>query len=318
MRKFVLFCTCLCAMAFVAPASPAHAQTFVSTTGSDSNPCTQASPCATFQGAYAKIAPPENSIHCLDSGVFSITTLTVTGSLTIDCWVGRVGHMSLGGGGSAAININASSSARIVLSNLSIGTNGGSANASAVVTTSLPGGELIIQDCSISSPTGGYGVLFTPNTGSPGGRASLALVNTSVFGSNIGVSVAPASGQIATVLFVNDIIGFNTGDGLDLAGAGVVAGDLRQSTIAGNTGNGFVGSSAGGVYFTIEGSTFSANLGVGIETNSAAADVNVGASTIGGNGTGLKSISGALISFGNNQMSANGVNGSFTSTAPLQ
>ena len=316
MRNFVLFCTYLCAMAFVVPASPAHAQAFVKTTGSDSNPCTQASPCLTFQRAYATITPPENSIHCLDSGVFSTTTLTITGSLTIDCLEGHRAHTTLGSGDTATININASSSAKIVGSNLSIG-KGAATNASGVVTINLPGGELLINDCTFGSFQG-YGVLFTPNTGSPGGRAGLALVNTIIAGSNIGVSVAPASGQIASVLFVNDIIGFSAGDGLDLAGAGVVAGDLRQSTIASNTGNGFVGSSAGGVYFTIEGSTIVDNLGIGIGTASAAANVDVAASTIGGNGTGVKSLSGSLISFGDNHMSANGVNGSFTSTTALQ
>jgi hypothetical protein len=316
MRKLMLLCASLCAMAFVVPASPAHAQAFVKTTGSDSNPCTQASPCLTFQRAYATTTPPEPSIHCLDSGIFSYTTLTITGSLGIDCWVGNIGHMALSSGDTAAININASSSAKITLRNLSIG-KGAASNASGVVTTSLPGGELLIQDCTIGGFQG-YGVLFTPNTGSPGGRASLAVMNTTIGGGNIGVSVAPGSGQIASVLFVNDIIGFITGDGLDLAGAGVIAGDIRQSVIASSEANGIVASSAGGVYFTIEGSTIVDNLGIGIETNSAAANVNVGASTIGGNGTGVKSISGALISFGNNQMSANGVNGTFTSTTALR
>jgi hypothetical protein len=46
--------------------------------------------------------------------------------------------------------------------------------------------------------------------------------------------------------------------------------------------------------------------------------VNVGASTIGGNGTGVLASSGSLISFGNNQMSTNATNGNFTSTTPLR
>jgi len=46
--------------------------------------------------------------------------------------------------------------------------------------------------------------------------------------------------------------------------------------------------------------------------------VNVGASTIGGNGTGVLPSSGSIISFGNNQMSANGSNGNFTSTTTLR
>jgi hypothetical protein len=59
-------------------------------------------------------------------------------------------------------------------------------------------------------------------------------------------------------------------------------------------------------------------LGVGIETNSANAAVDVATSTIGGNGTGVKSLSGSLTSFGDNHISANGLNGTFTNTIPLQ
>jgi len=44
----------------------------------------------------------------------------------------------------------------------------------------------------------------------------------------------------------------------------------------------------------------------------------VGASTIGGNGTGVLPTAGSLISFGDNHMSANGANGNFTSTTALR
>ena len=77
-------------------------------------------------------------------------------------------------------------------------------------------------------------------------------------------------------------------------------------------------ASASQVYFTVEESSIVANLSYGVLTNSAGSVVNVGASTIGGNRTGVTAFSGSLISFGNNQMSANGVNGSFTATTPLQ
>jgi len=68
----------------------------------------------------------------------------------------------------------------------------------------------------------------------------------------------------------------------------------------------------------IEESSIVDNLINGIQTNSAGSVVNVGASTIGGNGTGVKASSGSLISFGNNQMSANGSDGNFTSTTALR
>ena len=299
----------LIAVAFIIAVTSAHAQAFVSVTGSDSNACTQASPCATFQRAYATTSPG-GTIECLNSGTFSTTTLTITGSITIDCGSGNTGFMY--GNGAAAISINASSAAIVFLRNLTIfgGTYG-------VVTTNLPGGQLAIDDSQISGFSD-YGVLFTPNTGSSGGRGLLIIANTTVAGNNVGVSVSPASGQIASVLFVGAGINTNTVDGLDLAGAGVVAGDLRQSLVAANGANGITASSAGGVYFTVEGSTIIDNLGVGIETNSVAADVEVAASAIGGNGTGVKAISGSLISFGDNHMSANGANGSFTGTTSLQ
>jgi hypothetical protein len=72
------------------------------------------------------------------------------------------------------------------------------------------------------------------------------------------------------------------------------------------------------VFFTVEESSIVDNLVNGIQTNSANAYVNVGASTIGGNSTGVLASSGSLISFGNNQMSANGTNGNFTSTTGLR
>jgi len=41
-------------------------------------------------------------------------------------------------------------------------------------------------------------------------------------------------------------------------------------------------------------------------------------STIGANGTGVQASAGAIVSFGNNGLNGNGVNGSFTSTIARQ
>jgi hypothetical protein len=298
----------LIAVAFIVTVTSAHAQAYVSATGSDSNTCTQASPCATFQRASVV----SNTIVCLNSGTFSTTTLTITGSLDIDCGSGNTGFMS-SASGTNAITIDASSTAFIELQNLHILGNGTN-TASGVVTTNFAGGQLAIEGSTIGG-FGGYGISFGVNSS---GRGSLLLTNTTVANNHVGVSVSPASGQIASITFTNVGIGSNGEDGLDLAGAGVIAGDLRQSVVTSNAVNGITASSAGGVYFTVEGSTITDNLGVGIETNSAAAFVNVGTSTLGGNGTGVKAISGSLVSFGNNQMSANGTNGTFTGATPLE
>jgi len=307
------FYTSLCAMALIVAGTSAYGQAFVSSTGNDANTCTEAAPCLTFQRALTQTVAG-GSITCLNTGQYSSTTLTITQSVTIDCHDGNSGRMDLSSSGTIAVNIDATSAVHVTLRHLSlVGTSG----SSGVVTTGFPpGSSLTIQESYIDGFGGsGFGVSFTP-TGT--GRSSLSISNSSLSGNGVAVSVAPPSGMITSVLFTGSGMGGSTNDGLDLAGAGVTAGDMRGCTVADNNGNGFTGSSAGGVYFTIEGSTFSANLGVGIETNSAAASVDVAASTIGGNGTGVKSLSGLLTSFGDNHISANGVNGTFTNTIPLQ
>jgi hypothetical protein len=149
-----------------------------------------------------------------------------------------------------------------------------------------------------------------------GGRGLLQVSNSQVFGNNYGIYVTPSAGQIASVT-LNRIELTGNGTGLLLTGGGIVAGTIRDSVVGPNSGSGVV-ANAGQVYFTVEESSIIANLTYGIQTNSAGSVLNVGASTIGGNGTGVQATSGSLISFGNNQMSANGSNGNFTSTTPLR
>jgi Right handed beta helix region len=156
-------------------------------------------------------------------------------------------------------------------------------------------------------------ILFEPQSG----RGLLQVSNSQILNNATGITVQPASGQIASVTLNNVELVANTKDGLDLGGSGVVAGTMRSSVVGENGQSGVV-ASASQVYFTIEESSVVDNLTSGIQTNSAGSVVNVGASTIGGNGTGVLASSGSLISFGNNQMSTNAVNGTFTSTTPLR
>src|SRR5436305_3649929 len=102
MRKLVLFCATLCAMVLSMSASPVRAQAFVSTSGSDSNNCYQAFPCATFQGVLNKYASVP-IIICLTSGEYG--PFTVTASITVDCGAGNVGNVAVTT--STAITINA-------------------------------------------------------------------------------------------------------------------------------------------------------------------------------------------------------------------
>ena len=100
-----------------------------------------------------------------------------------------------------------------------------------------------------------------------------------------------------------------------MGGNGGIAGTIRHSVVAAST---YGIAAAGQIYFTIEESSIIDNLGVGVLVESPAATVTIGATTIGGNGTGVQATGGSVISFGNNQMSTNGTNGNFNSPTALQ
>jgi hypothetical protein len=314
MKKLMLLCGSLLATAFFTATTPVHAQnlSWVSPFGSDSNSCAQTSPCATFAGAISKGGVAQ--INCEGSGNYGTlnsTTVSITGSIIIDCGAGNVGEMTAGGG-SQVININASSAVTIVLRHLSL--NGGGNVVFGINTQNFASGTLIIENCMIHGARSG-GIKFTPSSG----RGTLQVTDSLLYDNGDStITVNPASGQIASIALNRvEIIGNDT-DGLDLVGPGIIAGTIRQSLVAENVGAGIFANASGGVFFTVDQTSVVDNLLTGIEINSPAAIVNVGASTIGGNGTGVQALSGSLVSFGNNQMSANGTNGSFTSTTPLQ
>jgi hypothetical protein len=320
MKKLMLICGSLLTMAFFTATTPVHAQNlaWVSPNGSDSNSCSQTSPCATFAHA---ISVGGVQINCLGSGNYGALngTGSITGSITIDCGAGNVGEITTVGG-TAAININTSSSATIVLRHLSL--NGGDIlGKSGINAQGFTSGTLIIEDCMIHGfqptgsfgSTGGIGISFNPSSG----RGLLQVSNSLIFDNGTGIAVSPAGGVIASVAFNGLEITGNVNYGLVMDGSGVVAGDLRYSLVAENGINGVV-AGASQTFFTIEESSIIDNLSFGVVATSAGTIVTVGASTIGGNGTGVKALSGSITSFGNNQMSANGSNGTFTSTTPLQ
>ena len=323
MRKLVLLCASLCAMAFVVPTTPAHAQIryWVASNGADSNSCSETSPCATFAGAIAKGGAGE--IDCLNSGDYGAlnsTTVSISGSITIDCGTGNIGEMELNGG-TAVININTSSAATIVLRHLNL--NGyDTVGTSGINTQNFPSGTLIIEDCTIHgfyvhhvglTFTNGNGISFTPSSG----RGLLQVAHTLIFDNSVGIVVSPSGGQIASVTLNQVELTGNLADGFDMGGAGVVAGTIRKSVVGENGSNGvFAGSNQ--VYFTIKDSSIVDNLTYGILSGSAGVNLGVSTTTISGNGTGVGIAAGSVFSFGNNDLSANATNGSFSSTTPLQ
>jgi hypothetical protein len=92
-----------------------NGRSWVSSTGSDSNPCTRSQPCATFQGALAN-TNADGEIDVIDPGDYgTITTITKPG-FTIDG--GGMGHISASGGSNALFISGATSP--VILRNLTV------------------------------------------------------------------------------------------------------------------------------------------------------------------------------------------------------
>ncbi len=133
--------------------------TWVSGSGSDSNTCTFASPCATFQGALSNTAAG-GTITAKDAGDFGV--VSINKSVTIDG--NNLGSITYTGSSGTVITITAS--ANVILQNLTI--NGlGSASVGIGVTS---GGTVIVDNCKISNFNGdgidfnGAGNLTVENT----------------------------------------------------------------------------------------------------------------------------------------------------------
>jgi hypothetical protein len=309
MRKLMLLCTAICTTLLVMLAAPAQAtsvQTWVSSSGTDSGSCTQVAPCATFTYAMSQTSSG-GAIGCLSSGNFG--SVYITGSITIDCGTGQEGTIACSG--CTAININTSSAATVTLRHLTIKgiiTVGGYG-----IYATMASGTLIVQHCNISGQDNSA-INFSP----PSGRAQLIVSDTEMNNNGWGIYINPSSGVIVSAMLDRVQITTNNEIGLGLVGSGTIAGALRQSVVAGGVNYGIDATATGGVYFTVEESSVIDNVGIGIAAFASGVNIGVGGSTIGGNGTGVsESGGGSLISFGNNQMSANGSNGTFTSTTPL-
>ena len=306
MRKIILLCASLFTTALLFSASPVMAQQWVSPNGSDANACTTAAPCATFQRA---INVGASQINCLGSGNYG--PVTIQTSLTIDCGAGNVGNIV--SSSANGITINTTVAATIILRHLALNGLSTGNGVEGINAVSFFSGTLIVEDCMIHGYHNSFGIAFNPMSG----RGLLQLSNSQIYDNFSGISVFPASGQIASVTLNNVELVANLTNGLVLAGPGIVAGTMRDSVV-GENGNTGVFADASQVFFTVEESSIVDNLASGIQTDSAGAAIKVAASTIGGNGTGVLASAGSIVSFGDNHVSDNGSDGTFTSTKALK
>ena len=275
-------------------------RTWVSGVGDDVNPCSRTAPCKTFAGAISKTAT-NGEINVLDPGGFGTVTITKSISIIAEGNTGGI-LASLTNG----VIVNAPG-AVVVLRGLDINGFGNGLNGIRF----LAGASLTVENCQIYGFTG-KGIDMVPNS------AARLLVSDTVIRNNVGLNaggilLAPTlTGSVAATLervrMERNRFGLRVEDRARAT--------VRGSTASSNDTNGFRAVSAGDVaQITIDDTVASDNnTAIGAQ-GGANATVRMSHMVVTSNGTGLSATGGAaIISYGNNRIADNTVDGAPTST----
>ncbi|MBV8565160.1 MAG: hypothetical protein JO163_07275 [Methylobacteriaceae bacterium] len=323
MRKialsFAIF-VALLALAIPEQASAQNDLSWVSSTGSNSNPCTRAMPCASLDVAVTK-TNPGGEISCADEGDFGSGAETeITKSITIDC-EGVHGRYFVD-----AINIgffvNAGPNDVVVLRGLDIyGT-----NISLAGIEFAGGGTLRIEKCVIHDFSGpeidkeGWGIV-AQNATAPYELfvSDTILAHNGTASSGGGILISPTIANSINKVVLNRVEVRNNyfgikADGTQSFGGGVINMTIRDSVSSGNASNGIVGtgnSSGPAILMMIDRSASSHNAaGFGVIADGSKTTIRLGGSSIAGNINGVGvSNGGVLESYGTNQINGNSNDG---------
>jgi hypothetical protein len=222
-------------VAFAGSASAQNNRSFVSGQGSDSNNCSIAAPCRTFQGALAQTASG-GEIAVLDSAGYG--PVTITQSVTITNPGGVEAGITVGNGGTA-ITISPSAAATVTLRGLTLEGGGVGRNGinwtSSVPASAGNGGTLNIIDCVVKDFTDD-GILAQPFSGS-GAPPVMYLNITNTFALNNatnGIEIAP--GNIVLSGLIEHVSTLSNGTGITFNSAlGVIYVMVSSSYISNNT-----------------------------------------------------------------------------------
>jgi hypothetical protein len=302
------------ALAWLLGTGSAHAlnqQSWVSATGMGAN-CTRALPCASFETAEGA-TQAGGVISVLDSGDFG--PLQLTKPLTIRADGADGGLVNLAG--NFGIVIVGAPSDVFTLEGLHLDGGG---------ITFASGARLHILRCVIANVfLNGVvnGILFQPNSPARLDVTDTVLINNGTGSSGAGILIKPRPGGTAQanldrVSAQGNVFGV-AADGSDSTGG--INMTIKNSTLAGNVNDGLVATTASGKapIGVLLSHTASINNGFGVRSIGPNVTVRVNSSEIAGNGTGLSSLSGgALLTFGNNAVRANGTDGAFSGSLVLQ
>jgi hypothetical protein len=294
-----IFIAAALALAVTLPAAPAQAlvaRTFVSAAGSDSNNCANvATPCRHLATAYAATSP-NGEIYVLDPANYG--SLTITGPVSIEGhgWASIAPALD-----QAAITINANPGDKIniigvVLDGTAIGnTNGIKFNT---------GGTLTVRDSVIRNFTDS-GITFAPIDS---GQTQIFVSNTLVSDNNFGITIGSTSSGTTTGVFDHVQIVGNEQFGLYALPNQNINITVADSVIAGNAGSGiFAGNDPFLISVMVRDSTIANNGIDGLDVSGNDTTIRITRSTIAGNAASAWHVySGVLLSYGDNNIDANG------------
>jgi hypothetical protein len=287
-------------------ALPAQAQdgtlvrSYVSSAGSDSNPCTITAPCASFAHAYTMVGA-NGIVAALDPGRYG--PLTITGPVTIN---GNGWAAITAPSGGAGITINAGASDAVTLSGLEI--DGAGVGYNGIVFNS--GASLTVTGCVLrnfqftGALTTGNGILIQPTSGA----VSFVITNTTVANSGrAGIIYSPTSGSTATATGVIDhVVATNNIYGIliyTISGGGLTTVAISNSIASNNDLTGIGQNNSAALTVSIDNTEVSGNTyGIGAAGTTT---VTLGRSVVTANGTGISNDTNSFFSYKDNRINEN-------------
>jgi hypothetical protein len=305
MKMYFSFRLALVAASLLFGAAQVHAQatrTWVSGVGDDVNPCSRTAPCKTFAGAISKTAAG-GEINVLDAGSYG--RVTIRKSITIASDV-AFGGITVAGTTGVFVDAPVGTVVVVTLRDLAINSEGsGAVGLNGISFTTA--GRLVVENVRIN----GFalnGILFEPSA------ASTLVVTASAINNHAGAGIYVKPGSAATATAVLDgVTLIANGRGLRAEDGSSV--EVRNSHATLSTNSGFVAAGTSrpvSMFVERSAATFN-NLG-GVHAGMMAT-VRISNFMATGNGTGLSTSGGAIMSFVNNPVSGNTTDGTPSLTA---
>jgi hypothetical protein len=276
---------------------PAHAQqprSFVSPTGSDSNSCTLASPCRTFQAAILQTNAGGEIAVLGTAGYNGGATFNIDRPISIVNPGGFEAGIVVPSGGNG---ITFTTGGAVYLGGLTI--EGDGVGGTGILYSGVAG-SLTIQNCVVRNLTGA-GIDYEPNAAS-----SLAVSDTYVANNQMsGIVILSTSSGRVTAVFNRIESDDNTLSGIGIdqsSGAGTIDATITDS-VAGGNGSGFLTLGSSNVMVT---RSVAANNGTGIEAAGTGASLWIGQSAVTGNSIGWQALAAGVVqSYGTSQIIGN-------------